>query len=746
MTTPPAIWLCSFSTVLRLAPALAGYLCIALTLPAANWRIAVDVAPFDSVESAARGEDTFSWNDRNSPHAIACTLGYAAVELRNHLQEITPHAFEFIDVAHSPPPHTIVLGLLDDARKVPALAARLEAEGRHERPFTSGSFLLLPGEDTLHILGADRTGVLYGVYAYLESLGVRWYGPEAHEIFLPPVTPLTLPPETIASSPDFATRGFWVREDKGNQDFYRWMARNRMNFWSIAEPNRAYLQKLGMSLTFGGHHYWEKYLDPAAPYPFSLAGFNGGGTLPADPYGPPSDEFRGDQDGDGMLTFFEARPEWYGMNEEGEREPFEGMYGMNIASSNPAPLDYLYEQIILELTEGEWQDVDSLNFWSIDNGVWSQSPECLALGEPTDRLLLMVHGLDQAIDAAIAEGRMQRAIKIVFPIYQQTLPPPSRPLPVDFDYETNVGTFFPIMRCYVHEIDDPTCTEYNAEHWESFLGWTQGNDRHYHGEIFVGEYFNVSVNKSLPVIYPRIIQNDIATYYRAGARHMHYMHTDTRLLGVKRLNNFLFARKLWDHDLDLSDEIDRYFADLYGPVAADMREVYAELEFALSNIKQLRYWHHLPERIIDREFPLFHTDHFQLEKTVSEINDGVDLAESVAACQRLRERLDNVLAREVDPSIRQRLEIDDQTIRYGENTVYFYDAVARSLIAENAGDLDLARKEFWRSLPFARALKSETEVVKTATNHHVHANDGLHATRIEEAYLELGERLVPGRE
>ncbi len=708
-----------------------------------KWRIAVDVAPFSTPAIASESEASFSWENRHSTEAIACTLGYAAVELRDHLERITPAAVDFVPLTEAGEPQTIIVATVSQAASLPTVAAALHSHLPPGRGLGAGAYLIFPVGDTLAIVGQDRTGALYGVYSFLEYQGVRWYGPEPHEIFLPTLDHVKMPAEATVAEPDFATRGFWVREDKGNADFYRWMARNRMNFWSIAEPNRPLLQKLGMHLTFGGHHYWEKYLDPNAPYPFSLAGFNGDDTLPADPYGPPSDEFQGEQDGDGMLTFFEARPEWYGMNEDGEREPFEGMYGMNISSSNPAPLDYLYKQIIKELTEGEWQDVDSLNFWSIDNGVWSQSPECLALGEPTDRLLLMVHGLDQAIDAAIARGEMQRSIKIVFPIYQQTLPPPTRPLPADFDYATIVGTFFPILRCYVHEINDPTCTEYNTEHWESFQGWTQGEDRHYKGEIFVGEYFNVSVNKSLPVIYPRIIQNDITTYYRGGARHMHYMHTDTRLLGVKRINNYLFARRLWDHDQDLSGEIDRYFADLYGPVAGDMRKVYDELEFALSNIRQLRYWHHLPERIIDREFPLFHRTHFQLEKTESAINDGVDLAESVSAFHRLRERLDAILAQEVGPLIRKRLAIDDQTIRYGENTVYFYDAVARALIAEEAGDMELARAEFWCSLPFARALKSEDEIVKTATNHHVHANDGLHATRIEEAYLELGERLIP---
>ncbi len=722
-----------------------------IALPAAatpDGVIVVDTKPFSSAEGAAVGEATLLWEDRDSPEAIACTLGYAAVELQEHLQQIVAGATDDSFPITSAPEAgaTTVLHLLTLAQ-LEGNSTWSELNSMHEelasRLTHRGAFALIPLHQSLLIVGADRTGVLYGVYAYLESLGVRWYGPEEHEIHLPLITAIPLPSQPEFSAPDFTTRGFWVREDKGNRPFYRWMARNRMNFWSIAEPDRAFLQKLGMHLTFGGHHYWEDYLDPHAPYPFDHPQFTGDEDLPPDPFASAESEFSGDTDGDGRLSFFEARPEWYGLDEAGVRTPFEGMYGMNVCSSNPHPMAYLFERIVDELAEGEWQDVDSLNFWSIDNGVWCQCAPCSALGEPTDRLLLMVHGLDQAVDRAITEGRLLRPIKIIFPIYQQTLPAPTRPLPEGFDYDANIGTFFPILRCYVHDIDDPSCTEYNTEHWDAFQGWTQGADRHYRGELFVGEYFNVSVNKSLPVIYPGVIQRDIPTYFDGGARHMHYMHTDTRLLGVKRINNFLFARKLWDAHADLTSEIDAYFTNLYGPVAGQMQEVYRELEFAQANIRQMRYWHHLPERITEREFPLFHRQHFQLEQTSSAIDDGIDLAESVAAFQRLRPVMDAVLATSLPDPIRQRVEIDDQTIRYGENTVFFYDAVARAVMAEADGDLDLARAEFWRSLTFARALKAETEVVKTATNHHVHAHDGLHATRIEEAWIALGERLNP---
>lgn len=712
------------------------------------WTIALDFRPFASVEQAAHAEATIDWNGPDSRRQNACTLAYAATELQAFLRQLDSpvqagDGYAINPLGAVPPKTAIVLSTLPEARSHAGLAGAVQRHGLDDRLNVSGSFALIPEDGRLLIIGANRIGVLYGVYHYLEELGIRWYGPEPHETFVPETASLPLPEGPIIEIPDFRTRGFWVRQDWGNEPFYHWMARNKLNFWSIAEPNRALLHKLGMHLTYGGHEHFIQFMNPSDPYPYDHPLCSGDEDKQPDPDRPNPDTFSGDADGDGILSFFEARPEWYGLI-DGVRIPVEGsLKTANICTSNPGALRHLFSSIIEELTTGEWQDVASLNFWPIDMGKWCECDECSPLGSPTDRLLLMVHGLDQAIDASRENGDIHRDIKIVFPIYQETLAAPTRPLPEDFDTETCIGTFFPINRCYVHSIDDPSCTEYNTEHWQSFLDWIRKEPRTYHGELFVGEYFNVSVNKSLPVLYSRIIEEDIPKYHEQGARHMHYMHTDTRLLGMKRLNNFLFARTLWNTGADVDSLKAAYLENLYGPVAGQMSDLYASLEFGLSNIKQFRYWLHLPERFSEGTEPLFHTRHLQLEESHPPVDDGVDLAESVAAMKRCREIMDAVLKINLPVAIQDRLLIDDKLLSYGENTIHFTDAVARAALAERRGDLEAARREFIRSIPFARALKAEQEVVKTATNHHVHAENGLDATRMEAAYVGMGKRLFP---
>lgn len=712
------------------------------------WSIVLDVRPFTSAEEAAFAEATIDWSGTNIRQQNACTIAYAAKELQTFLRQLdksaaSGDAFAFAQLDEDLPETAIFLSTLPEAENHAELKSIVQHHDLKTRLSAPGSFALVPHSERFIIIGADRVGVLYGVYDTLEQLGIRWYGPEPHEIYLPDIPDVGLPEVPVVEIPDFRTRGFWVREDLGNEAFYHWMARNKLNFWSIAEPNRALLHKLGMHLTYGGHEHFQQFMDPDDPYPYDHPLYTGDENKNPDPDDPNPESFQGDADNDGMLSFYEARPEWYGLI-DGVRTPVEGsLKTANICTSNPHAMQHLYSSIVTELAAGEWQDVASLNFWPIDMGKWCQCEECMPLGTPTDRLLLMVHGLDKAIDTSRAQGTIHREIKIVFPIYQETLAAPTKPLPDDFDTESIIGTFFPIHRCYVHSIDDPTCTEYNTKHWQSFLDWIQEEPRFYNGELFVGEYFNVSVNKSLPVLYSRIIAEDIPKYHGQGARHMHYMHTDTRLLGMKRLNNFLFANTLWDTGADHERLKAAYLKNLYGPVSGQVANLYDLLEFSLSNIKQFRYWLHFPERFNEGTEPLFHTDHFRLEEQHPPMNDGVDLAQSVGAMKQCREIMNTLIRKKLPVAIKERLLIDDKLLRYGENTIYFTDAVARAAIAERAGDLEGARREFIRSIPFARALRAEQEVVKTATNHHVHAEDGLDATRMEDAYIEFGRRLFP---
>ena len=572
----------------------------------------------------------------------------------------------------------------------------------------------MPDGPRLYLVGHDRAGLLYSVYHFLEMQGVRWYAPGAAGEVVPAVARIAFPPGTAVEKPAVVTRGFFAWEPRGDREFHTWMARNRLNYWTVADTDHAFMSKVGLRLNAGSHWILERFLNPTDVYPR----------------------------GDGKRTWFEAHPEWYGFY-QGKRTPFHGVVGVNICSSNRDAMTELCRGIVRELAGGEWRDVDILDFWVLDGGKWCQCPDCEALGTPTDRLLLMVHQVRQALVRALRDGVLGRDVTIFFPIYAETLAAPTRPLPADFDYQACIGTLFPIERCFGHTLDDPACTETNVPIWQTILGWQKG-ERFYRGEYVMGEYYNVSTTKSLPVPYTKIMARDIPMYLKHGVRHFHFMHANTKLLGPKRLNQHLMAKLLWDPGADVPALVDRYCREFYGPAAAPMKELYERLEYAMSGVA---HWKSGPSRLTARlardAGTLFPLQHLQLKETHPPLNDGVDLEESVAGLGRCRTIMDEALAAAGPGLLRERLLEDDRNLRYAAHTVNLYYFVAQALLARRAGDLEKARGFYRAAEPHARGLKEETGILQTSAS-HANAKDGLEASQIEAAWnLLVGQFGVP---
>ena len=61
------------------------------------------------------------------------------------------------------------------------------------------------------------------------------------------------------------------------------------------------------------------------------------------------------------------------------------------------------------------------------------------------------------------------------------------------------------------EIDDPACAV-NDKYRQQLAGWTEAPDRHYRGQLAIGEYYNVSGYKCLPICYMHTMANDIPAW------------------------------------------------------------------------------------------------------------------------------------------------------------------------------------------------------------------------------------------
>ncbi|NOU90986.1 DUF4838 domain-containing protein [Paenibacillus sp. LMG 31460] len=722
--------------------------------------IYVNKGPFDSALEAAYSEQQVDWWDDTDERAVYCTECFAAVELQKHLQTLLgDHTVVRIENTEREWAHgkdrsnSIFIGTLLSNPYIRAFEAEGLVRG-HELNDENGEAFLIEtlqsdGEKYWVLSGVGSIGSLYAVYTFLEKLGFHWYAPGETGVITP--EPLSLLPEIRCQErPSFRTRGCYSEFiDDRNADLFDWMARNRMNYahlFTIKNPHA--LKKRGIRIAGGGHDILYKYLDPLNPYPYAHPLFGGDGK-PQDPY-PVSLEYKGDTDGDGILAYAESHPEWFALV-DGERsyyrspEALKEQYfaGDNHCLTHPDASDELAKNIINALVDGDLKHVDDLNFWLLDNGNWCSCDRCSSSGNYTSRLILLVHHLRQKLCQAMAEGILKRNVRILFPAYHETLEAPDRPLPESFDYHNCFAIFFPIERCYVHTFNNKGCTETNLQLLHNYESWTVNTNRHFQGEMFIGEYYGVRTFAAMPILLSSIIANDIPYYYETGARHFYYMHITSGRWGMLALNNYLYAALLWNAKADTRANMDTYFEQYYCEAAGLMKSFYEKLEVALSNIKYLKHYqeidgekHSLWLKIKDREENLFPSEHMKYEATGENDNSGISLVATVEQLHACRAILDAALFKAEKSIVAQRLLEDEMRFDYGHTMIMFYYRVVRTVTLLQADKSQLARAEFAHCQLFAEKLRA-SKLPLDNYDYSKYYDSGLDATWIKAYYEQL---------
>jgi len=678
------------------------------SLVRADSAIVVNFGRHPSAEAAAQSEDQVDWLDADPADDTVCTECFAAVELQHYLRKMTGREqdFHIVDddetlrqgemiLVGGPASNAASRGVAGrlgvDAKQL----AGLGREGYHLKTAT------IDGRRITLVAGGSRVGTLYGCYDLLYRHGCRWFAPgELHEE-VPRID--TLVELDVTERPSFQTRGFMAWQDRGNPEFLLWMARNRLNDWCIEQSDHALVRKLGIRMVCGMHDSEWLFFGPELPYPYDHLRFRGDESKPKDPY-PLSDQYQGDADKDGKLSYFEAHPEWYPLV-NGKRVPGVRKWsGVNFCTSNSEAVTEFVKNYVQALIDGPYRGADVIRFWTLDGGRWCSCPECKKLGTPTDRNLLLVHRLDQEVKKAHAVGRLSRLVPIRFLAYSDVAQPPTRPLPEGFDYQTCVATFYPQRRCYVHNFDEPDCLK-NLHHQTHLDGWAVEPDRYYRGQLAVGEYYNWSRFRSLPICFMHTMANDIPYYYEVGARHFQYMHVTTCNWGNKALTNYQMAHQLWDVRTDCEALWQDYFAKRYGPAAETMRAFYESLEQMLCNCRELKYG--LARRLRAGAANLFPNSHLRYRREPGVACDGPTLLEIVQHGKTCRQLINGTLAAELPERIRGRIKEDERMFTYGERTVqYYYECVETFRLARD-GKCDEARVHLTEAQQLAEALRQD---------------------------------------
>ncbi len=648
--------------------------------------IIANPGPFSNIEEAAASENKVNFWDDNFEDDDASTECFAAVELKRYLTACTGIPSDKIHLGWTKEiSENVYVFIIGNRRSNPLVGSFLQAKDGEPALTTPESFRIhivpRPPASVCIIEGNGRVGTLYGVYAYLERLGMRFFGlGEQGTVY--PAEKVTIPNETldVVENPAFFTRGFYAWEDRGNEEFFLWMARNRMNFWTSAQKEIPLLKKLGMRLAIGAHDVLSNFLNPNSEHPSETGG-------------------------KGKVTYFQAHPEWFGMR-NGKRTADVGGWskeGRNICTSNDEAVAELSKNFVQGLIDGIWRYADVVNFWMLDGSdKWCDCNNCKALGSYSDRILRLLYQVNKEVQKARNDGRLKRNVHLSTLAYSDTLNPPTRALPDDFDYENCSVTFYPIQRCYVHALNDPNCTEINRPFAKAYLGWAPHQDGQYKGTLFIGEYYNVSNYKSLPVLYTRIMAADIPWYYKTGSRNMQYMHTLTRDWGTWTLNQYMLSRMLWNPEIDVNAMLNDYFSKFYPTTFERTRAFYNHLEDAFRNITPLKT--NMAIHINRGEDP-FILKHFRYEPFHPPANDGPDLLEIIESLRLARSDIDTALLECKNPVEQERLLADEKRFAYGEDMVSFYYHIVRTVKLDKAGNTIAARREFEKAERSAENLR-----------------------------------------
>jgi hypothetical protein len=673
-------------------------------LDVASFSIALRWDPFASVQEAAAGEPMVPWFKQSREDVArqeACTLSFAALELRHYLARMSKlvdqSSLQFKSLSDNSKGNLIAIESL-------ALDTALSSFKRHIPPAVleelrggAERFAVVPvnieSRVVILLLGSDRVGALYAVYDFLEKLGVRWLGLGEENEYVPELERFQLR-EGYVEKPGFGLRGFWAfRKNRGTEQLFSWMGKNRLNVWG-ADNLLPGMRKRGIKLVGGEHWVQEE------------AGFPG-----------------------------------------------------NICQSAPSQLQRFVDKIVNLLADGLYQDLDILEYLPLDVGVRCEADT--SLGSPTDRDINAVHHLRQAIHSAYQAGRLDRDVPVFTLAYFDTVSPPTRPLPPDFDYQhTSVG-FYP-QRCFVHALDDPTCNEAwvmyekrpegeyaisqpsNAQLNADLRLWTDDKSL-YKGRVGYGDYYDRGILFNLPIPLMTLMARDYPYLHGLGVWDVRYMHVTTSDWATKTLTNYQFAKMLWNPNLDVPALLGEYFQTRYGPAARPMCDFYFHFERAMSNIMFIKMqFTERFNRIVKMKETLFIWQHLQLEPIHPGLNNGVSLKESVQELQTCREILDKTAHLPLPTLIRQRVTEDEKWFEYASHTMNFYYYLSRTYVRKVEGDIDGARREFDQVEKFAQLLREQHWPFLIPGIHAPNQADELEATGLMPAYVWLSNNLHPG--
>jgi hypothetical protein len=466
-------------------------------------------------------------------------VNFATRELARYLRRVTGEA---IPVNAPSASHHIDVGFIPssaapaDARALRSTLSELKEDG----------FLIRTLGPDIVILGKGGRGNLYGCYAFLEKLGVRWFFPGSEYEVVPHRKIPWHKPLSISESPSFPERilFYWPNNYSTAQDWIDYAAKARLNriafhytwpardwYIDLKRQLEAALRERGMEIEVGGHF---------------LSSF-----LPRD--------------------LFKQHPDWFRRNRRGQRV---NDFNFNPFSANA--LDYLVSGAINYLIQ--MPDAKLYHLWpdDIEGGGWTHEPGKQRY-TASDQSLLVANDLVTRLRRRLPNAHLS------FLAYHDTVYPPQVVKPA----KGIVYFYAPRERCYAHALNDPKCPL--NQRYSKALEHALPTFGAAHAEVF--EYYvDEILYENLQPPLPEVLQADAQYYHQLGIPALGALMTNTSEFQTPMVNMCLYPQVLWSVHADLRAKLLDYARIYFGDPA--MATYFEELGSGLKDVLKICQYVH----------------------------------------------------------------------------------------------------------------------------------------------------------
>ena len=453
----------------------------------------------------------------------------AARELLDFLARLTAEKCSIVSSPSSEQDKAIFLGDTPEARMLDG--------GRHE--YGKEEWSIRGDGKRLVIAGGCPIGVLYGVYAFLERLGVRFLAWDTVKLPNRRDT-LDLPVIDERRSPDFAGRHIF---DMYPIFFDRIQAQEPLQKWKMHRLRNR----------FNGSHTGQKahrdlyegdlfHLSPALPPYHNFYNY-----LPPEKY-------------------FASHPEYFSMDKEGRR--FHGTpQGGNICLSNPDVAKIVTETLLDFIRSDREKTPDNPPLMYDISQMDSSAFMCLC---PSCREISDVEGESGLLLSFM--NKVAGRIKTEYPeiclrtfAYSSTLVPPKSIRPLENVY---VQYCDPYMKsdCF-----RPLGHEFNKEQAEMLESWRRTG-----ANLVLWDYWNMGFDSFFDPPRPEVVldalQSDFIRFHSAGVKAI-FIEAERSFVSPQNfidLEYYLASRLMVDRNADVEKAVEEFLEGYYGAANVEM--------------------------------------------------------------------------------------------------------------------------------------------------------------------------------